>query len=172
MSKFKYSKDEVIEIIKNHHRKLDRVPARREVPEIANKCVGLFGSWTKAIEAAGFKPNRSHDHRMYKRSKTMAADGHRCDSISEAIIDNWLSSRNISHARDISYPSTKHKADWAIGENIFVEYFGLAEDSPRYDREIKLKKELCAQNSIRLVEIYPDDIYPNNRLENKLGNFI
>ncbi len=172
MSKFKYTKDEIIQIIKSYHKKLNRVPARREIKEIANRGVVVFGSWNNAIQAAGFELNRSHEHRMYKRVRTIATDGHRCDSISEAIIDNWLSERKIPHMRDISYPSTNHKADWSLDHETFIEYFGLAKDSPRYDREIKIKKELCLKNNIALIAIYPSDLYPKNYLEHKLKNYI
>lgn len=150
---------------------LQRVPAKRELPEISKACIYAFSSWNKAIAAAGFTPNRSHDDRMYRRSRTIATDGHRCDSISEAMIDNWLSVHNIPHSRDVAYPSTNHKADWAINGSTFIEYFGLANDSPRYDREIKIKKELCRQNKIRLIDIYAQDLYPQNLLENKFKNY-
>ncbi len=80
---------------------------------------------------------------MYKRSRAKASDGHSCDSISELIIDNWLTENNISHQVDVLYPKTEHKADWSIETNrekVFVEYFGLAGDSARYDQTIKEKK--------------------------------
>ena len=131
----------------------------------------MFGSWNNAITTAGLKPHRSDDNRMYRRTRTKARDGHICDSVSEALIDNWLAKHNIYHTRDAKYPTTNHKADWAIGNGkIFVEYFGLAKDSPRYDREVKIKKNLCLKNKIKLVEIYPSDLYPIVALESKLLN--
>lgn len=103
---------------------------------------------------------------MYKRRNATAKDGHLCDSISEVIIDNWLSDHNIGHIKNASYPNTHHKADWAV-RGVFIEYFGLAEDSPRYDRIISKKKLLCRRLGIPLVEIYPKDIYPHILLEQK-----
>ena len=127
--------------------------------------IRIFGSWNNAILAAGFEPNRSHDQKMYRRSKTKATDGHLCDSISEAIIDNWLTQNNIPHKRDMPYPSTKHKADWAINDStIFIEYFGLANDSLRYDSSIKEKIRICKENKIKLIDIYPKDLYPKSNL--------
>lgn len=139
--------------------------------EISHKAIHLFGSWNNAITTADLNPNRSHDNRMYKRLLGKAKDGHECDSISEILIDNWLTEHNISHVRDEKYPTTNHKADWAIGDNVFIEYFGLVKDSPRYDREIKLKKRLCKKNAIKLIEIYPKDLYPKNSLDNRLSQF-
>ena len=144
LGRFKYTKEELTSLLRNHFDKNGRVPARREVPEISHKATHLFGSWSSALIAAGLKPHRSHNHRMYRCMKTKAHDGHVCDSISEAIIDNWLTENKIPHTRDAKYPTTNHKADWAIKSgDIFVEYFGLAKDSPRYDREVKVKKNLC-----------------------------
>jgi len=103
---------------------------------------------------------------------TKAKDGHSCDSISEALIDNWLTDNGVEHIRDVAYPDSNHKADWSIRENIFVEYFGLAKDSPRYDKSIKIKQRLCKKFGIKLVAIYPCDLYPKLNLSSKLKNFV
>ena len=110
---------------------------------------------------------------MYKRVMGKAGDGHLCDSISELLIDNWLHKNKIPHERDAHYPKTNHKADWKIltqNKNIFVEYFGLDNDSPRYDRSIKEKELICKEQNIVLIGIYPKDIYPKINLENNLKN--
>jgi len=167
-----YVPEELLNIVKNTFKKLGRVPARREILKGADKaCIKFFGSWNNAVLAAGFTPNRSHDNRMYKRANAKAIDGHLCDSISELLIDNWLYKNNISHERDAYYPGTHHKADWKIpieNRKIFVEYFGLANDSPRYDRAVKEKRELCNKHKISLISIYPNDLYPKNFLEDNL----
>lgn len=154
---------------------LGRTPARRELGLTAYKCVTAFGSWNKAVTASGLQPNRSHDHRMYKRVLAKAHDGHICDSISEAIIDNWLHKNRVFHERHYPYPEGNYRADWAVlveGKAVFIEYFGLANDSPRYDRSTKKKQALCRKHSIKLIEIYPRDLYPKiqtaGKLENKL----
>jgi hypothetical protein len=168
-----YTSQQLVDIIKRTAKKLKRVPAKRELKQITDSCIRVFGSWNNAIITAGFQPNRSHSQRMYKRINTKALDGHLCDSVSEAIIDNWLSKNHISHKRGVSYPNTHHKADWVVligNKKIFVEYFGLANDSPRYDRAIKEKKKLCRKNKISLIAIYPQDIYPEEFLEKNLKN--
>ena len=172
----RYAPNELLNIIKNTFKKLGRVPARREILKGVDKaCVKLFGSWNNAIIAAGFQPNRSHSQRMYKRTNTKALDGHLCDSVSELLIDNWFTKNNIGHERNVSYPDTNHKADWGInfkGKTIFVEYFGLAKDSPRYDRSIAKKKTLCCKHKIKLIEVYPWDLYPKINLDTKLKIFL
>ncbi len=166
----KYNSEDLLQIIKDKFKELERVPSRREV-KVSKQCMQIFGSWNEAIIAAGFSPHRSDSQRMYKRTNTKALDGHTCDSVSEALIDNWLFSHKILHQRDSRYPTTNHKADWAVevnGQKVFIEYFGLAKDSKRYDRDVNHKKDLCQKNNIPLVEIYPKDLYPKNRLVDKL----
>lgn len=166
----KHTKKNILLNIKEAAKKLGRVPVKRELPLLADAAFRLFGSWNAAVKIAGLEPHRSDDNRMYRRTRTQARDGHVCDSVSEAIIDNWLHQNKISHTRAARYPTTNHKADWAVQDGkIFVEYFGLAKDSPRYDREIKLKKSLCQKNAIKLVEIYPSDLYPRVALGKKFG---
>lgn len=167
-----YTPEEILKIIRDYFLKHGRIPARREMRGISSACQRAFSSWNNAIIAAGLSPNRSDSQRMYKRTNTKALDGHLCDSVSEALIDNWLFSHKILHQRDARYPTTNHKADWAVdigGKRIFIEYFGLAKDSKRYDRDIEHKKELCRANKIPLIEIYPQDLYPRLRLKEKLS---
>jgi len=167
----RHTPQQLIEIIKGAAQELKRVPAKRELKKIVDTCVKFFGSWNNAVIAAGFQPNRSHSQRMFKRTNTVAVDGHLCDSVSEALIDNWLTENSISHKKDASYPETNHKTDWLIssmGQKIFIEYFGLANDSPRYDCTVRKKKELCRRHNLTLIAIYPRDIYPKERLDNKL----
>lgn len=164
---------ELVKIIKETTKKLQRVPSKRELKSINDSCIKIFGSWNNAVLAAGFTPNRSHNNRMYKRINTKAEDGHLCDSISELLIDNWLYKSGICHMKNVQYPKTHHKADWKVfnkNKEAFIEYFGLANDSPRYDRSIKKKKALCVRHNIHLIGIYPNDIYPKNFLDNNLKN--
>lgn len=166
-------RQKLIAAIKLKARELQRTPSRREIRESAS-CQKFFGSWNNAVSAAGFLPNRSHNQRMYKRSSAKSADGHYCDSISELLIDNWLAGNKIKHHRNTSYPDTGHKADWSINSKnkiVFVEYFGLAKDSQRYDHSIKRKRALCRKHNIKLIEIYPQDLYPKINLGSKLGMF-
>jgi len=175
-----YNKEKLLEIIKNAAKKLKRVPTKREFwGGVYKACVRFFGSWNSAVSAAGFVPNRSHDDRMYKRIISKAIDGHLCDSVSEVLIDNWLYKNKITHEKDVRYPETNHKADWQIismNHKVFIEYFGLANDSPRYDRSIKEKEMLCKKQNISLIAIYPEDLYPkvylDFNLKNKFKNYL
>lgn len=169
----KYTGEEIQKAIKQLSEILGRSPSRRELGKMSYVAIRLFGSWNKTIVAAGLQPHRSHDNRMYKRINTKANDGHVCDSISEALIDNWLFQNQIEHERSVKYPSSNHEVDWLIkGKSIFLEYFGLAKDSPRYDRNIRKKVALCKKEKIKLIAIYPQDLYPENKLDQKLKNLL
>ena len=162
-----YTPSQLIELLKQAALETQRTPAKREIRTLAGQCTRAFGTWNNAIIAAGLEPNRSHDHRMYKRVLAKALDGHICDSISEATIDNWLYKNGISHERYYRYPEGNYEADWTVttaGKIVFIEYFGLANDSPRYDRSTKKKQALCRKHGIQLIEIYPRDLYPKVKL--------
>lgn len=169
IARITYQSDDLIKRLHVLSNKLGRSPAKRELGPIAYNCIRTFGSWNKASLAAGLVPHRSDSQRMFKRTNTTALDGHKCDSISEAIVDNWLSKNGVPHVRNARYPNTGHKADWAVESKIFIEYFGLANDSPRYDESICEKRKLCKKHRIKLIEIYPKDLYPVSKLEDRLS---
>lgn len=149
---------------------LNRPPTRRECKHVT-ACIKQFGSWDKALVAAGLEPNRSLNQRMFKRRICVSKDGHKCDSVSELIIDNWLTKHGIPHRKEQSYPTTKHTTDWALDNNTYMEYFGLANDSKKYDKEIRRKRQLCEELGIELIEIYSKDLFPKNSLERILNEF-
>jgi hypothetical protein len=169
-AQLKFAREQVIEKISEEAGRLGRVPTKRELTEYVRSATSIFGSWNRAVQAAGLKPYRSHDDRMYKRSRTKALDGHRCDSISEAIVDNWLYKQGIPHLREVAYPAGNYKSDWGLeGRKVFLEYFGLAKDSPRYDATVKAKTAICRNYGIKLVPIFAEDLYPKPTFAKKLA---
>lgn len=162
------SKKEIIKGLQKLAHNLGRTPTKREC-SFNNTCFKQFNSWNNALISAGLIPHRSLNQRMYKRRKCVAKDGHICNSVSELIIDNWLYKNNIDHQKETPYPKGKFIADWSLSNNIFVEYFGLAQDSRRYDEEIKKKQQICKDSKVTLIEIYSKDLFPKNRLEEILS---
>lgn len=151
-------KDEIIIKIRKFNNKFGRVPLKREFKHVivARK---RFGSWNKAIEAAGFKPNPV----MFAKHH-IAQDGHVCDSLAEKIIDDWLYDKKIIHERNIPYPEGRLTADFKIGDKI-VEYFGLAGEHERYDELKRLKMEIANKYGLNLVQVYPENLYSKEGLE-------
>ena len=60
-------------------------------------------------------------------------------------------------------------ADFFVQPNIIIEFFGLAGVQKNYDRIIKLKRQFCAKYNLKLVEIYPEDIFIKKSLPELLG---
>ena len=118
----------------------------------------LFGSWNKAITAAGLQPNP-----VLFAKRQIAKDGHICDSFAEKIIDDWLYSKNIKHQRNIPYPNSPYTADFLIKGKL-VEFLGLNGELKEYDKNTKLKEKLAEKHKLKLIKIFPKDLFPVNRL--------
>ena len=140
--------------IKNFVNKNGRIPYKYEIPHY-HAFRGRFATWNKAIEAAGFKPNPV----MFAR-KYIAKDGDKCDSLAEKIIDDYLSKRNIKHIRNFPYPGDEgFTVDFKVGEK-WIEFFGLSGGLKRYDELKKRKLRLAKRYKLKIIEIYPKDIFP------------
>jgi hypothetical protein len=165
------SKHELINSILFLSLQLGRAPTERECKH-STACRKYFGSWNSTLLAAGLIPHRSLNQKMYQRRKCIAKDGHTCDSVSELIIDNWLTEHNIQHLKAQPYPTSKHIADWSLDNKTFIEYFGLANDSRRYDKEIIRKWQLCTELGIKLIEVYSKDLFPKSNLITIFKNYV
>lgn len=159
----KYTKEDLINKIKYFYDENGRIPLKREF-NMYKEYQRRFGSWNKAIRLAGFDPNP-----VVFAYKFISTDGHRCDSFSEKIIDDYLATKRIKHERNISYPeSPKLRADFTVKGKVFIEFFGLAGEVKAYDELIDRKRTICVKNGITLLEIYPKDLFPVNRLDQVL----
>jgi len=156
----------IIQKIKNFYNQNGRIPLKKEKVEIYVTARELFGSWNNAIQAAGFNPNP-----ILFSKKYYANDGHKCDSLSEKIIDDWLTSRKILHERSVPFSNTKHTADFKIGD-IFIEFFGLHGELKSYDRVMKKKLAIIKANNLKLVSLFPADIFPIYKLDQRLANLV
>lgn len=164
-----YSREEVLEKIQALAKRLGRTPTRRESPQ-SDSARKYFGSWNAAVMAAGFLPYRSKSQRMFKRIQTFARDGHYCYSVSELLIDNWLTDSSVGHQKEVLYPEGNFIVDWSIPDKkIFIEYFGLAKDVDGYDSTIEKKKKICKRYGIRLIALYARDLFPSRNLKAKLS---
>jgi hypothetical protein len=142
-----------------------RIPLKREFRNYS-AVRGSFGTWNKFVKAAGFEPNPV----MFAK-KHVANDGHICDSLSEKIIDDWLSRRKIEHEINVSYPGRlKLTADFKI-KDYWIEFFGLKGELKRYDELRKKKLGLARRKKLNLIKIYPKDLFPKGNL-NELFKFL
>lgn len=149
--------------ITKFYSKNQRVPVKRECPHYRS-IRNVFGTWNKAVEAAGLHPNP-----VRFAERQLANDGHSCSSIAEKLIDNWLAEHGILHERNVFYPDRKHTADFLVN-GTFIEFFGLSGELKEYDAHIQIKKGLAQKHHIPLLKIYPKDMYPLTKLDNMLSN--
>jgi len=163
----KYSGKTVIELIMKFFKKNERIPVRREMYSCYRAARKYFGTWNKAVEAAGFKPNP-----VIFAKKYIAKDGDKCDSLAEKIIDDYLSKRDIKHTRNFPYPGNDgFTVDFRVGK-IWIEFFGLSGQLKRYDELMKRKLKLAKKLGINLIKIYPKDLFPKSKLSDKISNVI
>ena len=157
------TKEEVIKRIKDFYIKTGRIPLKREFKH-ARVGRERYGTWNNTIIAAGFSPNPVKFAKKY-----LAKDGHKCDSLAEKIIDDWLYSRQINHERSLPYPGNLNlHADFVI-KDYWIEFFGLHGQHKRYDELRKEKLKLVKAYNLKLIDIYPKDLFPKNRLEKILS---
>ena len=163
---------ELINRIVRFYKEHKRIPLKRGFNNTYIEYVKRFGSWNNAIRLAGFEPNPVLFSKKFK-----AADGHVCDSFAEKIIDDWFFKKNIPHNRNVPYIRSKMTADFGIN-NIRIEYFGLSGEIKDYDNNIQRKRAICRQNNLRLIEIYPRDLFQRDyriylqKLVSNIENFI
>lgn len=149
----------IINKIQKFHHRFKRIPMKREMWGIYHAARRFFDSWNKAIIAAGFKPNP-----VMFAEKHIANDGHKCDSLAEKIIDDWLFARRIRHKTKVPYGRNRMTADFKI-DNTYVEFFGLKGQIDKYDKNVFEKEKLWEEKNLKVISIYPEDLFPKNRLD-------
>lgn len=155
----KYAKEDIINTIQKFIKKNERIPFKKELNKIYQPARKYFGTWNNTIKTAGFEPNP-----VMFANHWIAKDGHKCDSLSEKIIDDYLTRRGIVHERNYPYPEGTYTADFKIG-NKLIEFFGLAGEHEEYDRIRMIKKKIADKHKLGLIEIYPKDLFIRDRLK-------
>lgn len=156
--KEKYTAKNLLNKISDFYAANGRIPLKREF-NMHREYLERFGGWNKAIKLAGFCPNP-----VVFANKFKAKDGHSCDSFTEKVIDDWFYKNGIVHNRNFRYGKTKMTADFFIGPKSVVEFFGLAGVQAKYDNTIIKKRKIAQELGLCLIELYPSDIFPKNKL--------
>lgn len=156
------SSKEIIHQIQKFYDIHKRIPLKREFLHY-KAARSRFGTWNNAVKAAGYEP-----HPVKFAKKYIANDGHKCDSLAEKIIDDFLSIRNIPHLRSVPYNRDGMTADFKVG-NTWIEFLGLHGELAAYDRLVKRKKRLWKERKLNIIPIYPKDLLPESRLNKTLN---
>ncbi len=155
-----YTKEKIIYEMQRFYKEVERIPTKRDLMRLNRMSRNLFGTWNNAIIAAGFDPNPVMFAKHY-----IAKDGHKCDSLAERIIDDFLFKRGIAHERSFPYPEDRgFTVDFKIGI-YWIEFFGLSGQHKRYDQLKKQKEELAKKYNLKLLSIYPKHLYPAGKLD-------
>jgi len=154
-----YSKEELVNILKNLGKKLNRPPIISDLD--GNKFPAFsvffdkFGSWNGALKEASFET---------KPSFYIAKDGHKCWSVMELYVDNWFVKNGINHKKDVFYPyhlefnpNNRKTCDWVLEDGHWVELFGLMRRD-EYREKKEIKEELCKVLNIDLITLFPTDL--------------
>lgn len=153
---------ELIEELKRFYKENGRSPTTRDKLEYGWATFSTrFGSWNKALISAGLPLNDN----IYG-VKTEGQDGFIYDSISEAIVADWLYDNNVNYEPHVPY----HReliADFKAGD-YYIEFFGLHHDED-YMRKVKLKQRLSEKKGYKLISLFEDDL---NKLDERLGILI
>lgn len=166
-----YDKDLILQQLKDVAKEIGHTPLYSELCSLglpSEKTFDrLFGSYRKAVKEAELPINAKLWGKSIAR---YALNGELCYSTSELVITDFLISHNISYIKEPLYKDYINddrckfkRADWKVGD-YFIEYFGLTGMS-EYDKKTKEKIKICQDNNIKLIEIYPNDMF---NLEEKL----
>ncbi len=162
-----YTKELVIKAISDFYQLNGRIPLKYELGTIYAPARRCFGTWNSAIEAAGYDPNPVMFAKHY-----LAKDGHKCDSMAEKIVDDWLYDRKVVHRVHFSYPwNNGMKCDFLVND-IWIEIFGLEGSITRYDERKKEKLKLIKQYKLKPLSLSLKDVYSSVKLNTKLTDLI
>lgn len=133
---------------------LNDMPPNENSFQPTNSYKGVFGSWFKALIAAGVLEDDSQ--KMKFGYRCLGIDGHVCYSLAEKNIDDWLHLHKIPHEKEPLYPTGYLRADWKV-DTFFIEYWGL-KGNEDYDKKILIKREILEEYNIPLIEINQGDL--------------
>jgi len=163
------TREEIIQTILGYAEAKGNTPSSKTCSRLSHAASRFFGSWNAAIVAAGLDPNTE----WMRRKQIRCSDGHRADSLSERIVDEWLYKQKVSHERHKEYPKGRYTCDFYLpDQNLWVEYFGLIGQHRDYDLSVQKKREIAKKYGLVLVEILPGDLYPLIELERVLQPYL
>lgn len=117
--------------------------------------------WTLLLEKAGLTQNGL---RLSRGTLVRARDGHRCLSLGEKAVCDFLHQFGIQHDREPLYPVDpdlnprgRRRADWILADGTFVELWGLP-SAPAYAARMREKRELAERQGLTLIELTERDL--------------
>jgi hypothetical protein len=118
--------------------------------------------WLGTLRAAGLV---GETWRPSRGTWCHANDGHRCRSLLEKGIDDWLTANGIPHECEPRWPrhpelnpSGAKRADWLLLDGTYVECAGMLENKD-YAEKIAVKQQLARALGLAIIVISPTDMH-------------
>jgi len=165
--KKKYNADDFLENVKYFANELGRTPLVSEIINQSwsmtlssmNRYLGGYRNICKLLEL-DLNINVFGSVKPAYKSK----NNDFCWSKAEMIITNFFIDKNIKYLKEVYYRDYSNddrfnnkSADWMIGDNIFIEYFGMM-DKDYYYTKAQNKINLCKDNNLILISLFPSDL--------------
>ncbi len=166
----KWDKNTIIKVIRQFYRKNSRLPQTKDW-ELDTSISGYpntktvqnhFGSWNKAIKAAGFEPNLQNSYGI----NTYGLDKHLYRSRYEAKFCDKFLFKQYDYNIEPKYPKPyEYFYDWYIEElDLYIEL-----DGGLRPERIKKKIEINKNLNRKLLVVSPSSIRDYNNLQNILS---
>lgn len=155
------TREEMIDDLKNLSIKLNRTIIQEDVLNspvmcCVNKYISEFGSWENALNFAGMK---------FKKAIFYSKNNIKCLSIYELKFVNMLEFFKIEFQKEVPYSNfisvdKNYRFDFVISIDDItypIEIFGY-KNNYKYNQKTEIKKNICEENNIPLIDLYPSDL--------------
>ena len=162
-----YSKEKLINDLKEFAQVLGSTPVVYEIDknkEIAHSqtYIRYFEGYTNACQIAGLEPN--YEGNIFSPKTYRSKNNDLCLSHPELIISNLFIDNALLYEKEVYYRDIiddkrcgYKRCDWFLVDGTIVEYFGMP-NKDFYQKRIKEKQEICNDNNLMLLELYPKDM--------------
>lgn len=135
--------------------------ARVAAPTVAElEMIAQRARWTTLLQQAGVL---GESFRLSRGTVARSRDGHRCRSLFEVAIDDFLSENQIPHEIEPIYPyhaaynpTGRRRADWRLPGGVLIEAAGMTGHA--YESKLQEKIALARELGLTLIVIRPEDL--------------
>lgn len=172
----RFNSDDMLERLKNLSIKLGRTPLYNELvgyglpsPKSYER---YFGGYINACELLDLEINCSI---FGLNNGCYSINNDFCYSKSEKVVTDFFINNNVKYIKEDYYRNyindnrcNTKRVDWVIGDNVFVEFFGLPKNKKYYEK-MEIKRSICNDNNVVLTELFEKDL---TKLHNIFGQYL
>jgi hypothetical protein len=166
-----YNKEDIIKQLKSVSEQIGRTPYECELVGLGLPSGKTFDRYCDSYKQACLDADQNPNSQIFGNANHwISGFGIPCASKSEKIVCDYLERHNIFYIKEPLYKNYiddircgKKRFDWIV-EDYFIEFFGMPE-KVQYKQRMEEKIQICKDNDIKLIELYPKDL---NKLDEKL----